>query len=75
MESLAFEGVLHSSVQGAGEVQYRELREGGEGRREEGEGRQGEGGGRGEGVRRGTRMSMTAQQCGQFLYDNSVMVI
>ena len=72
MESLAFEGVLHSSVQGAGGVRYQELREGGGWK---GEGRQEEGGGRGEGVRRGTRMSTTAQQCGQFLYDNSVMVI
>ena len=34
MESLAFEGVLHNSVQGAGGVRYQELREGG-GRREE----------------------------------------
>ena len=50
MESLAFEGVLHNSVQGAGGVRYQELREGG-GRREEGGGRQEEGGGRGEGVR------------------------
>ena len=50
MESLAFEGVPHSSVQGAGGVQYRELREGGEGRREEG--RREEGGGRREEGRR-----------------------
>ena len=34
VESLASEGVLHNSVQGAGGVRYQELREGG-GRREE----------------------------------------